>query len=105
MVTTGLIVRLDAKPGKEKDLAAFLTDALPLVENEPQTVAWLAVRISASSFAIVDVFPDESGRQAHLDGQVAAALTEKATELLAEAPEIERVDVLAAKLNPTRAEG
>lgn len=105
MVTTGLIVRLDAKPGKEKDLAAFLTDALPLVENEPQTVAWLAVRISASSFAIVDVFPDESGRQAHLDGPVATALTEKATELLAEAPEIERVDVLAAKLNPTEAEG
>jgi quinol monooxygenase YgiN len=105
MVTTGLIVRLDAKPGREKDLAAFLTDARPLVENEPQTVAWLAVRSSASSFAIVDVFPDESGRQAHLDGPVAAALTEKATELLAEAPEIERVDVLAAKLNPTRAEG
>jgi quinol monooxygenase YgiN len=105
MVTTGLIIRLDAKPGKEKDLAAFLTDALPLVENEPQTVSWLAVRSSASSFAIVDVFPDESGRQAHLDGPVAAALTEKATELLAEAPEIERVDVLAAKLNPTRAEG
>lgn len=104
MVTTGLIVRLDARPGKEEDLATFLTDALPLVEDEPETVAWLAVRISASSFAIVDVFPDESGRRAHLDGPVAAALTEKATELLAEAPEIERVDVLAAKLNLTRAE-
>lgn len=104
MVTTGLIVRLDARPGKEEDLATFLTDALPLVEDEPETVAWLAVRISASSFAIVDVFPDESGRRAHLDGPVAAALTERATELLAEAPEIERVDVLAAKLNLTRAE-
>ena len=101
MVTTGLIVRLDAKPGKETDLAAFLTGALPLVESEPQTVAWLAVRTSASSFAIVDVFPDESGRQAHLDGPVAAALTKKASELLAQAPEIERVDVLAAKLNAT----
>lgn len=104
MVTTGLIVRLDARPGKEEDLATFLTDALPLAEDEPETVAWLAVRISASSFAIVDVFPDESGRRAHLDGPVAAALTERATELLAEAPEIERVDVLAAKLNLTRAE-
>lgn len=104
MVTTGLIVRLDVRPGKENELAAFLTDALPLVENEPQTVAWLAVRTSASSFAIVDVFADESGRQAHLEGPVAAALTEKAAELLAEAPEIERVDVLAAKLNPTGAE-
>jgi quinol monooxygenase YgiN len=98
MVTTGLIVRLEARAGKEEDVAAFLRDALPLVQDEPQTVAWLAVRVGASSFAIVDVFPDEDGRQAHLDGAVAAALLEKATELLAEPPQIEHVDVLAAKL-------
>lgn len=103
MVTTGLIVRLDARPGKEDELARFLVDALPLVESEPQTVAWFAVRTSDSSFAIVDVFPDAAGRQAHLDGPVAAALIEKATELLVTAPEIERVDVLAAKLSATRA--
>lgn len=103
MVTTGLIVQLDAQPGKEKELATFLVDALPLVESEPQTVAWFAVRTGDSSFAIVDVFPDEAGRQAHLDGPVAAALIEKATELLVKAPEIERVDVLAAKLSTTRA--
>ena len=102
MVTTGLIVRLDAKPGREKDLTAFLNEALPLVESEPQTLAWFAVRINASSFAIVDVFPDEAGRQAHLDGPIASALIERAPELLARAFEIERVDVLAAKLGATR---
>ena len=103
MVTTGLIVRLHAQPGKEDELARFLLGALPLVENEPQTSAWLAVRTGDSSYAIVDVFPDEAGRQAHLDGPVAAALIEKATELLVTAPEIERVDVLAAKLTAARA--
>jgi len=102
MVTTGLIVQLVARPGKEDELETFLVDALPLVESEPQTVAWFAVRTSDSAFAIVDVFPDEAGRQAHLDGPVAAALIEKATELLVTAPEIERVDVLAAKLSATR---
>src|SRR5262245_6288566 len=98
MVSKGLIVQLEAAAGKEEDLASLLIDALPLVEGEPQTVAWFAVRTSASSFAIVDVFPDEAGRQAHLDGPVAAALNEKATELLAQQPRIEPVDVLAAKL-------
>jgi quinol monooxygenase YgiN len=98
MVTTGLIVRLEAKAGKENKVAAFLRDALPLVQDEPDTVAWFAVRIGALSFAIVDVFPDEAGRQAHLDGPVAAALLEKASELLSKPPEIEHVDLLAAKL-------
>jgi quinol monooxygenase YgiN len=103
MVTTGLIVRLEARAGKEDDLAAFLAGALPLVEEEPETVAWLAVRSDLSSFAIVDAFPGEPGRQAHLAGAVAAALAERAGELLAAPPEIERVDVLAAKL-PARDE-
>lgn len=98
MVTTGLMVRLEAKPGKEAELASFLVDALPLVEDEPQTVAWLAVRAGESSFAIVDVFADETGRRAHLDGPVAAALGERASELLAEAPSLDHVDVVAAKL-------
>jgi quinol monooxygenase YgiN len=98
MVTTGLIVRLEAKAGKEGDVAAFLRDALPLVPDEPQTVAWFAVKVDGSSFAIVDIFPDDEGRQAHLDGAVAAALLQKANELLAKPPEIEHVEVLAAKL-------
>ena len=98
MVSKGLIVQLEAAAGKEEELASFLIDALPLVEAEPQTVAWFALRTGASSFAIVDAFPDEAGRQAHLDGAVAAALIERADELLAEQPQIEPVDVLAAKL-------
>jgi quinol monooxygenase YgiN len=98
MVTKGLIVRLEAKPGRESDVAAFLDGARPLVEEEPETTAWFAVRVGTASFAIVDVFPDEAGRQAHLTGAVAAALMEGAAELLAEPPAIEQVDVLAAKL-------
>ncbi|HSC90202.1 MAG TPA: antibiotic biosynthesis monooxygenase [Gaiellaceae bacterium] len=98
MVTTGLMVTLEAKVGEEEEVASFLRDALPLVEDEPETVAWLAVRAGASSFAIVDVFPDEAGRRSHLEGAVAAALGERAGELLAEPPRVEHVDVLAAKL-------
>jgi quinol monooxygenase YgiN len=98
MVTTGLMVRLEAKPGREEELASFLVDALPLVRTEPATVAWLAIRAGASTFAIVDVFPDEAGRRAHLQGPVAAALSDRAGELLDEPPSLEQVEVLAAKL-------
>ena len=98
MVTKGLTVRLEAKPGMEEELASFLREALPLVQAEPETVAWFALRSGATSFAIVDVFPDDAGRQAHLDGAVARALLGRAAELLAEPPEIEPTDVLAAKL-------
>ena len=98
MVSVGLLVTLEAKPGKEDDLAAFLTGALPLVEEEPQTTAWFAVRLAPSRFAIFDAFPSEAGRDAHLAGPVAAALIESAPELLASEPVIEMVDVLADKL-------
>src|SRR2546429_876205 len=98
MVTTGLIVRLTAKDRKAEELASFLRSALPLVEDEPDTVAWFAVAIGGSSYAIIDAFPDEQGRRAHLDGPVAAALFAKADELLEVQPGIEYVDVLAAKL-------
>lgn len=98
MVTVALMVRLEAATGKEAELAALLRSALPLVEDEPRTVAWLGIQTGPASFAIVDAFPDEEGLQAHLAGPVAAALMEKAGELLARPPEIEPVDVLAAKL-------
>ena len=98
MVAVGLLVTLEAKPGKEDDLAAFLKGALPLVENEPQTTAWFAVRLASSRFAIFDAFPSEAGREAHLAGPVAAALIERAPELLASDPHIQTVDVLADKL-------
>jgi quinol monooxygenase YgiN len=98
MVTTGLIVRLEARAGKEDAVAEFLRSAVPLVEGEPQTIAWFAVRLGPSSFAIVDVFPDDGGRQAHLAGPVAAALMANADELLSEPPDIQPFDVLAEKL-------
>jgi quinol monooxygenase YgiN len=98
MVTVALLVRLEAKPGKESELERFLGGALPLVQEEPATVAWFGIRLGPSTFGIFDAFPNESGRQAHLSGKVAAALMAKASELLASPPAIEKVDVLAAKL-------
>ena len=98
MVTVALFVRLEAKPGKEAEVAAFLRSGLPLVQAEPATTAWFGLQLGPSTFGIFDAFPDESGRQAHLSGQVAAALMAKAGELLARPPSIEKVDVLAAKL-------
>jgi len=98
MVTVGLLVRLEAKPGKESEVEQFLKSGLAIVEEEPETTSWFAIRMGPSTFGIFDVFPDESGRQAHLTGRVAAALMAKASELLAEFPVIEKIDVLAAKL-------
>jgi quinol monooxygenase YgiN len=98
MVSVALYVRLEAKPGKEAEVESFLKSGLALVQEEPETTAWFAIRMGQSTFGIFDAFPDEAGRQAHLSGKVAAALMEKASELLARPPVIERVDVLAAKL-------
>lgn len=99
MVKVALLVRLDAKPGKEKEVEDFLRGGLPIVEQEPATTTWFAIRMGPSTFGIFDAFPDDAGRQAHLSGRVAAALMAKASELLAKAPIIEKVDVLAAKLS------
>ena len=101
MVTVALFVRLEAKPGKEKEVEQFLRSGLPLVNDEPATTAWFGIRIGPSTFGIFDAFPDEHGRQAHLSGKVAAALMAKAGELLSTPPSIEKVDVLAAKLPGT----
>src|SRR5215475_11376116 len=98
MVKVALLVRLEAKPGKEAEVEKFLMGGLSIVQGEPATTAWFAIRLGPSTFGIFDVFPDEEGRQAHLSGQVAAALMAKASELLAKPPEIDKVDVLAAKL-------
>jgi quinol monooxygenase YgiN len=98
MVTVALFVRLEAKPGKETEVESFLKSGLALVQEEPDTTTWYAIRMGPSTFGIFDTFPDDSGRQAHLSGRVAAALMAKAPELLAQPPAIEKVDVLAAKL-------
>jgi quinol monooxygenase YgiN len=98
-LTVGLWVRLEAKPGKETEVESFLRGGLALVEQEPLTATWFAVRMGHSTFGIFDAFAAEQGRQAHLSGRVAAALMASAPELLAQPPSIEKVDVLAAKLS------
>ena len=95
MVTKGLLVRLEAKAGKESDVEAFLKSALPLVQEEPATTAWFAIKLSATEYGIFDVFPDDTGRDAHLSGPIAKALMENAESLLASAPIIQKVEVLA----------
>ena len=98
MVTKALLVRLEAKPGREADVRAFLEGGLAIVNDEPATTAWFAIQMGPSTFGIFDAFPDEAGRQAHLSGRVAAALMASADDLLSEPPSIDPVDVLAAKL-------
>ncbi len=98
MVKFGLYVPLEAKPGKEAELEAFLKSAQPLVDSEPATTAWFATRMGTSTFGIFDVFPDEDGRNAHLAGKVAEALMANASELLASPPDIRKLDVIASKL-------
>jgi quinol monooxygenase YgiN len=98
MVKVALFVRLEAKPGKEADVESFLQGGLALVEAEPETTTWFAIRLRPSTFGIFDAFADESGRQTHLSGRVAEALMAKASDLFATPPTIEKADVLAAKL-------
>jgi quinol monooxygenase YgiN len=98
MVKLALLVRLEAKPGKEPDVAQFLEDALPLANQESATPVWFALRLGPSTFGIFDAFRDEAGRKAHLGGPIAAALMANATQLLARPPQIEEVDLLAVKL-------
>jgi quinol monooxygenase YgiN len=98
MVKVALWVRMEAKPGREADVETFLRGGLALVQEEPATTAWFAIRLAPATFGIFDAFPDEAGRNAHLAGRVAAALTAKASELFAQPPTIEKVDVLAAKV-------
>ena len=98
MVSLGLFVRLEAKPGKEKDVVAFLKQGLEMANQESSTELWFALRLGPSTFAIFDAFADEAGRQTHLNGPIAKALFAKAPELLAAPPSIEKTEVLGAKL-------
>jgi quinol monooxygenase YgiN len=98
MTKYSLYVQLEAKPGKEQEVADFLVSALPLVNQEPETTAWFALRMGPTTFGIFDAFPSEAGRDAHLNGEVAKALMAKASDLFAKPPEIHKVDVLADKL-------
>lgn len=92
----GLLVLLEAKPGKEGELAAFLEQGRALAEAEPGTVTWYAFQVNESTYGIFDTFETEDGRLAHLGGEIATALGRIADDLLAKAPDIRPVDVLAA---------
>ncbi len=98
MVKVGLLATLKAKPEKAEELGSFLAGALPLAEGEPQTTAWFAIKLDDSTYGIFDVFPDDAGRQAHLDGPVGQALMARAGELFSKPPTIEPLDILANKL-------
>jgi quinol monooxygenase YgiN len=97
MVKFALYAHLKARPGKEAAVQKFLADALPVVQDEPGTRNWYAIRENDGNFSIFDTFDDEDARNAHLEGKVAAALMEKADELFAERPAIHKLDVIAAK--------
>jgi len=101
MVTVGLYVRLEAKPGKEAELERLLRSGLQLVNEEPATTVWFGFQMGPSTFGIFDAFRDEEGREDHLSGRLAAALMTRAGELLSEPPRIEKLDVLVAKLPPS----
>ena len=98
MPKVALFVRLEAKNGKEKEVAAFLDQALTMANQEATTPLWFALRFGPSTFGVFDAFKDETGRQNHLNGPIAKALMANASELLAAAPSIEHLDVLGAKL-------
>ena len=97
-VSVGIRATLKAKPEKEKQVEEFLKGALRLADEKRDTTVWFALKLDASTFGIFDAFADDSGRQAHLSGPIAAALMSRWEELLSEPPKIEKVDVLAAKL-------
>ncbi len=98
MVKLALFARLEARPEKADEVAAFLASALPLAQAEPGTVQWFALRLGPTTFGIFDTFETEAARTAHLEGPIAAALMAKASELLSQPPSIEKVELLAAKV-------
>jgi quinol monooxygenase YgiN len=97
LVKKALIVVLEAKSGKEMDVETFLKNALPMVNKEAKTIHWYAIKLSANTYGIIDTFPDDAGRDAHLKGKVAEALKSHTDELLQKAAVIEKVDIIAAK--------
>ncbi|RQP24043.1 putative quinol monooxygenase [Piscinibacter terrae] len=97
-VHKALLARLEARPGKEAAVADFLASAVALANQEQRTVCWFALQMGPSSFGVFDAFADEAGRQAHLNGPIAQALMARADELFSRPPQIDPVDLLAAKL-------
>jgi quinol monooxygenase YgiN len=93
----GILALLHAKAGKEKEVEQFLALAQPLAERETGTTSWYAVKFGPAQYGIFDTFKDENGRNAHLSGEIAKALFAKAEDLFAEPPQVEKLEILAAK--------
>jgi quinol monooxygenase YgiN len=100
METLALLALLEARPGMEEKLETFLSSASALARLEPGTIAWYAIQLDQSRFAIFDTFADRNGREAHLSGEVAKALLAKADTLLATPPTIELAEIVATKCPP-----
>ena len=98
MEKRAILALVEAKPGKEQEVADFLRQGLALANQEATTLMWFALRLGPTTFAVFDTFGDEAGRQRHLNGPIAQALMAKAPELFAVPPAIESLDVLGAKL-------
>jgi quinol monooxygenase YgiN len=98
MDRVALLVRLQAKEGKEAEVEEFLHQAFPKVESETSTSTWLALRLNPSSYMIFDTFPDNEARKAHLSGKVAKAMKEKSDELFSQPPVIEELDIIEVKM-------
>ncbi len=96
-ITKALLATLEAKPGREQDVANFLKAGLPIVQDEPATITWFAIQFGPTTYGIFDAFPDDAGRQAHVNGQIPKLLQENA-DLFAQAPDFKMLDVLAVKL-------
>lgn len=96
-VKHGLLATLEAKPGRGDDLGAFLEAGRALAAAEPQTITWYAFKITETTYGIFDTFDTEDGRQAHLEGEIPTALGQVAPDLLAQAPDIRTVDIVAVK--------
>ena len=100
MIKCAHFARLEAKPGKESDVAAFLEMGLALANQESTTPIWFALKLSERTFGVFDAFADEAGRQAHLEGPIARALMARAGELFVGPPSIEKIEVLGLKNQP-----
>lgn len=97
MDTVAVLVLLNAKPGKDKEVEQFLELAQPLALREPGTSTWYAVKLRAGSYGIFDTFKDDSGRNAHFNGEIAKALFERASDLFSSPPHVEKLEILASK--------
>jgi len=97
MSKLALYVRLKPKPGKEKDVEAFLKQGAAMAQDEPGTIRWFGIKEDDGAYSVFDTFEDEAGREAHLNGPIAKALMASAEELFSESPHISKISIVGEK--------